>query len=220
MKYRQLTPQEIETYRIGYKVGKQEMLITDIEWESESEHKIYRKGYLAGCKDRQRKMSTTEQCPQCQQCQQCQNHDSYIDIDIDIDKRDNKGGVGEKEEKKTDQKLSTDVIHMLGNSYKAVDAVIVAGKTPTGKTYEGIQIKNKRLLEFVKKRFNKNIMQKASDWAIDHQQHGYTYNASRLLKLLCKFQRDYEPAINYTFVQAEYIGFEPETNRSTPVKTA
>ena len=125
-----------------------------------------------------------------------------------------------KEEKTTEPKLSTDVIHMLGNSYKAVDAVIVAGKTPTGKTYEGIQIKNKRLLEFVKKRFNKNIIQKASDWAIDHQQHGYTYNASRLLKLLCKFQRDYEPAINYNFVQAEYLGFEPETNRSTPVKTA
>ena len=144
--------------------------------------------------------------------------DTTIREDI-IREESNKGGMGEKE-KTTEPKLSTDVIHMLGNSYKAVDAIIVAGKTPTGKTYEGIQIKNKRLLEFVKKRFNKDIMQKASDWAIDHQQHGYTYNASRLLKLLCKFQRDYEPAINYTFVQAEYIGFEPETNRSTPVKTA
>lgn len=115
-----------------------------------------------------------------------------------------------EEAPKPEPKLSTDVIHMLGNSYKAVDAVIVAGKTPTGKTYEGIQIKNKRLLQFVKKRFNKNIIQKASDWAIDHNQHGYTYNASKLLQLLCKFQRDYEPAINYGFVQAEYMSFQPE----------
>lgn len=132
--------------------------------------------------------------------------DSTIREDI-IKKEDR--GVGEEGNKKP-EKLSTDVIHMLGNSYKAVDAIIVAGKTESGKVYEGIQIKNKRLLEFVKKRFNKNIIQKASDWAIDHNQHGYTYNASRLLQLLCKFQRDYEPTINYGFVQAEYMSFQPE----------
>ena len=140
--------------------------------------------------------------------------DTTIREDISIE-NSNKGGVGEKEkgENKKPEKLSTDVIHMLGNSYKAVDAVIVAGRTESGKVYEGIQIKNKRLLQFVKKRFNKNIIQKASDWAIDHNQHGYTYNASKLLQLLCKFQRDYEPAINYGFVQAEYMSFEP-TNES------
>lgn len=55
MKYRELTPKELETYQIGYKVGKQELFITDIQWENEEEHKIYRKGYLAGCKDRHRK---------------------------------------------------------------------------------------------------------------------------------------------------------------------
>ena len=52
---------------------------------------------LAGCKDRQRKMSTSEQCPQSQQCQQCQNHDSVTDTVIEKKDNSNKGGMGEKE---------------------------------------------------------------------------------------------------------------------------
>lgn len=57
MKYRELTPTEIEAYEIGYKVGNRKMVITDIEWESENEHKIYRKGYMAGLMDYKRNVS-------------------------------------------------------------------------------------------------------------------------------------------------------------------
>ena len=215
MKYRELTQKEMEAYKIGYKVGARELFITDQEWESEEEHSIYRKGYLAGCKDRERKNLKPElldKCQQCQQCQQCQNRDSVTVTVIENKDNSNMGVIGGKE-KEGNQKLSTEMIHMLANSYKATDAVIVEGKTAEGKKYEGIQIKNKHLLAFVKQRFNKNIMQRASKWALDHQQQGYTYNASRLLKLLCKFQRDYEPTINYGFVQAEYLGYQQNKNQ-------
>ena len=93
MKYRELTPSEIEAYNIGYKVGSRQIVIADVEWESEAEHKIYRKGYLAGCQDRKRHnvdvremstMSTMSKPKQNKQCQQCQNLDSDIDIACDI----------------------------------------------------------------------------------------------------------------------------------------
>lgn len=57
MKYRELTPSEIEAYNIGYKVGNRKIVITDIEWESENEHKIYRKGYMAGLMDYKRNVN-------------------------------------------------------------------------------------------------------------------------------------------------------------------
>lgn len=57
MKYKVLTPQEIETYNIGYAVGHRDIVITDIEWESEEEHKIYRKGYMAGLMDYKRNIN-------------------------------------------------------------------------------------------------------------------------------------------------------------------
>lgn len=57
MKYRELTPSEIEAYDIGYKVGNRKIVITDIEWESENEHKIYRKGYMAGLMDYKRNVN-------------------------------------------------------------------------------------------------------------------------------------------------------------------
>lgn len=57
MKYRELTPNEIEAYNIGYKVGNRQIVITDIEWESDNEHKIYRKGYMAGLMDYKRNVS-------------------------------------------------------------------------------------------------------------------------------------------------------------------
>lgn len=112
MKYRVLTPEEMEAYKIGYKVGARELFITGQEWDSEEEHRIYRKGYNAGCKDRERKnlkpelLDKCQQCQQCQQCLTCDSQDSQdsqdcvypIDIDIDIDTRNsNKGGMGGKE---------------------------------------------------------------------------------------------------------------------------
>ena len=60
MKYRELTPNEIEAYNIGYKVGNRQIVITDVEWESENEHKIYRKGYMAGLMDYKRNVSNVK----------------------------------------------------------------------------------------------------------------------------------------------------------------
>lgn len=57
MKYKILTPQEIETYNVGYAVGHRDIVITDIEWESEAESKIYRKGYMAGLMDYKRNIN-------------------------------------------------------------------------------------------------------------------------------------------------------------------
>lgn len=114
MKYRVLTPEEMEAYKIGYKVGARELFITGQEWDSEEEHRIYRKGYNAGCKDRERKNLKPElldKCQQCQQCQQCltcdsqdsqDSQDCVYPIDTVIDdnnntRNSNKGGMGEKE---------------------------------------------------------------------------------------------------------------------------
>ena len=105
MKYRELTPNEIEAYNIGYKVGARQIFITDIEWENDGEHKIYRKGYLAGCKDRHRnnvnnvnnvKTETMSNSKQCQN--RDSDNDTYIDTDIVIEEK-NKGGMGGKREK-------------------------------------------------------------------------------------------------------------------------
>lgn len=60
MKYRELLPNEIEAYNVGYKVGNRQIVITDIEWETENEHKIYRKGYMAGLMDYKRKVSNVD----------------------------------------------------------------------------------------------------------------------------------------------------------------
>ena len=194
----------METYRIGYKVGARELFITEIEWENEQEHQIYRKGYLAGCKDRERKTSTPEQC---QQCQQCQNRDSDIVIDIEKKDNSNKGGMGGKEKEENKVKVHN-MLEIFGNAYKATDAVVGVFERPDGTTREGIQIKNPRLMAFVRQRFDREVLNKVSDWAIDHNQRGHTYNATALLKLLCKFQSNVEPTINFNHVQSEYLIFE------------
>lgn len=79
MKYRQLSESELETYNVGYRVGTRELVIADIEWESESERLIYRKGYLAGCKDRLRH-NVSAQCQQCQQCQHQENVNNVCNV--------------------------------------------------------------------------------------------------------------------------------------------
>lgn len=60
MKYRELSPKEVEAYNVGYKVGNRQIVITDIEWESDNEHKIYRKGYMAGLMDYKRKVNNVD----------------------------------------------------------------------------------------------------------------------------------------------------------------
>ena len=54
MKYRKLTPNEVEIYNVGYRNGSRQAVIKVIEFESVEEKKIYRQGYNAGCQDRKR----------------------------------------------------------------------------------------------------------------------------------------------------------------------
>ena len=151
MKYRVLTPEEMEAYKIGYKVGARELFITGQEWESEEEHRIYRKGYNAGCKDRERKnlkpelLDKCQQCQQCQQCLTCDSQDSQdcvypivtvIDTDTVTDTvtdKENKGGVGGKETIDTNaRKNATDaLLNKMAQSFKAppMNATQI-GKTP------------------------------------------------------------------------------------------
>lgn len=102
MKYRVLTPQELEVYNIGYKVGHDELIITDVIWESDSEKKIYRRGYNAGIKklyreqEEQRQLlgptsamsnkGTMSASNECQKkVNKVDNINSYLYLDLDID---------------------------------------------------------------------------------------------------------------------------------------
>ncbi|MEE1030237.1 MAG: hypothetical protein UIC65_04405, partial [Alphaproteobacteria bacterium] len=115
-------------------------------------------------------------------------------------------------ENKKDNQIEKTHIHnaleVFGNSFKATDAVVGVFDKPDGTTHEGIRIKNPRLMAFVRQRFDKSVLSKVSDWAIDHNQRGHTYNATSLLKLLCKFQSNVEPTINFNSVQSEFLTFE------------
>lgn len=94
MKYRELTPNEIEAYNIGYKVGNRQIIITDIQWESENEHKIYRKGYMAGLMDFKRNVSNVSNVSNVD----IVTPTTPISISISKENIDsNKGGMGGKE---------------------------------------------------------------------------------------------------------------------------
>lgn len=97
------------------------------------------------------------------------------------------------------------VINIFAKSFRSVDAIVGVFDN-NGNKNEGIKINNQRLLAFIKNRFDKRATENAKNWAIDHQS-GKTYNAQALLRLLCKFQRDYEPSINFNYVQNEYVDF-------------
>lgn len=112
-----------------------------------------------------------------------------------------------KEENKT---RVHNALEIFGNTFKGVDAVVGIFDRPDGTKREGIQIKNPHLMAFVKSRFDKKTLEKVSDWAIDHNQRGHTYNAAALIKLLCKFQSNIEPTINFNHVQSEYLTFEQQ----------
>lgn len=99
-------------------------------------------------------------------------------------------------------------LEVFGNAFKATDAVVGVFDRPDGTTREGIQIKNPRLMAFIRQRFDRETLNRVSDWAIDHNQRGHTYNATALLKLLCKFQSNVEPTINFNYVQSEYLTFK------------
>lgn len=212
MKYRKLLPNEIEAYNIGYQVGSRQCVIKVLEFESPEEKKFYRQGYNAGCQDRKRhNVSTNKIESNVSNVSNVTTYDSTIaitntivDTNVNVD---NKGGVGEKEKEENKAKVHN-MLEICGNAFKATDAVVGVFDRPDGTTREGIQIKNPRLMAFVRQRFDKQVLNKVSDWAIDHNQRGHTYNATSLLKLLCKFQSNVEPTINFNHVQSEYLTFE------------
>lgn len=101
MKYRELTPNEIEAYNIGYKNGSRQAIIKVIEFESTEEKKLYRQGYNAGCQDRKRhNVSTYEIGSNVSNVSNVKSYDSAIAITNTIaNSKDSIGGMGEKEEK-------------------------------------------------------------------------------------------------------------------------
>lgn len=133
------------------------------------------------------------------------------DIDTEREREEEEESKKESEVEKEEKKAKVhNALEIFGNSFKATDAVVGVFDRPDGTTREGIQIKNPHLMAFVRQRFDKQVLNKVSNWAIDHNQRGHTYNATALLKLLCKFQRDIEPTINFNHVQAEYLSFQPK----------
>lgn len=102
MKYRELSPDEIEAYNIGYKVGNRQIVITDIEWESEEEHKIYRKGYMAGLMDYKRNVSNVSNVSNVDIATPTTPIGISIRNSIENNNTEsNKGGMGGKERDKT-----------------------------------------------------------------------------------------------------------------------
>ena len=220
MKYKVLTPQEIETYKIGYAVGHRDMVITDIEWDSEEEHKIYRKGYMAGLMDYKRNVSNVSNVSEVNNVDII-TPTTPISISIskgksnNINNNNNNNNTTRVEKNQVDNQVEKkekfhNALEVFGNAFKGTDAVVGIFDRPDGSQREGIQIKNPHLMAFVRQRFDKKTLNKVSDWAIDHNQRGHTYNATALIKLLCKFQSNIEPTINFNQVQAEYLTFEPQ----------
>lgn len=206
MKYRQLNTNEIEAYNIGYKVGSRQIIITDIEWETENEHKIYRKGYMAGLMDYKRKVSNVSNVSKI-------NNVNNVDIatpTTPIGISNNNNIINNKYNNTCEENKNRvhNTLEVFGNAFKATDAVVGVFDRPDGTTREGIQIKNPRLMAFIRQRFDQETLNRVSEWAIDHNQRGHTYNATALLKLLCKFQSNVEPTINFNNVQSEYLTFK------------
>lgn len=99
MKYRELLPNEIEAYNIGYKNGSRQAVIKVLEYETPEEKMFYRQGYNAGCQDRKRRNVST--CEIGSNVSNVSNVKSYDSCDSTIAITNtivekNKGGVGEK----------------------------------------------------------------------------------------------------------------------------
>lgn len=100
MKYRELTPEEIEIYNLGYRVGNHQTVITDIEW-NEEEKTIYRKGYLAGAKAFARTGKPTPAIMSTMSTMSTPRTPNTVIYDNYNKQDSNKGGVGEKEKGST-----------------------------------------------------------------------------------------------------------------------
>lgn len=114
MKYRELTPNEIEAYNIGYKNGSRQAIIKVLEYETPEEKMFYRQGYNAGCQDRKRhnvktceigsnvsnvsNVKSYDSGVSCESCDSTIANNNTITNTI-VDNKESIGGVGEKREK-------------------------------------------------------------------------------------------------------------------------
>lgn len=123
MKYRELTPNEIEAYNIGYKNGSRQAIIKVLEYETPEEKMFYRQGYNAGCQDRKRhnvktceigsNVSNVSNVKSYDSGVSCESCDSTIANNNTItntiaDSKESIGGVGGKREKANE----TSVFHV------------------------------------------------------------------------------------------------------------
>lgn len=187
MKYRELSPSEIEAYNVGYKVGNRQIIITDIEWESEDEHKIYRKGYMAGLMDYKRKISNVSNVSNVNNVDiVTPTTPISISNSISINKGiDNKGGVGEKEEREYTPEEKAANKKKVQQLIQQTAQVTKRQPDQVSITYNDV-IVHGLLGKFLKTNFGEDIVTRARDWMIDHVA-GQNWNATRIIKLMCKW---------------------------------
>jgi hypothetical protein len=120
MKYRELAPNEIEAYNIGYKNGSRQAIIKVLEYETPEEKMFYRQGYNAGCQDRKRRNVSTceigsnvsnvsnvksyDSGVSCESCDSTIANNNTITNTI-ADSKESIGGMGEKREKIAEETL-------------------------------------------------------------------------------------------------------------------
>lgn len=188
MKYRELSPSEIEAYNIGYKVGNRQIIITDIEWENEDEHKIYRKGYMAGLMDYKRKISNVSNVSNVNNVDiATPTTPISISNSISINNTgiDNKGGVGEKEEREFTAEQKAANREKVQQIIQQTAQVTKRQPDQISITYNDV-IVHGMLGKFLKDNFGEDTVIRARDWMIDHVA-GQNWNATRIIKLMCKW---------------------------------
>lgn len=194
MKYRELSPSEIEAYNIGYKVGNRQIIITDIEWESEDEHKIYRKGYMAGLMDYKRKVSNVSSVSNVSKVNNVDIATPTTPISIsnsisinNINNTgiDNKGGVGEKEEREYTPEEKAANIEKAQQIIQQTANVTKRQPDQVSITFNDV-IVHGLLGIFLKQNFGEESVKRARDWMIDHVA-GQNWNADKIIKLMCRW---------------------------------
>lgn len=188
MKYRELSPSEIEAYNIGYKVGNRQIIITDIEWESEDEHKIYRKGYMAGLMDYKRNVSNVSNVSKVNNVDiATPTTPISISNSISINNTgiDNKGGVGEKEEREFTPEQKAANKEKTQQIIQQTAQVVKRQPDQISITYNDV-IVHGLLGIFLKQNFGEESVARARDWMIDHVA-GQNWNADKIIKLMCRW---------------------------------
>jgi hypothetical protein len=195
MKYRELSPSEIEAYNVGYKVGNRQIIITDIEWESEEEHKIYRKGYMAGLMDYKRNVSNVSKVNNVDIATPTTPISISNSISISNTGIDNKGVVGGKEEREVSPEEKAANIKKVRQIVQETAQTMKRQPDQVTITRDNV-ILHGLLRMYLSQTFGEQTMARARDWMIDHVA-GQTWNATRIIKLMCKWTgRQTHEAIN------------------------